>query len=72
MKLFLKLGQFEICSAERNHLKNMVKGHKRTIYFVIWQLAYEDMLLKDFSTFDSGSHFVQPSRTILAIFVKGV
>ena len=29
------------------------------------------MLLKDFSIFSSGGHFVQESRTILAILVKG-
>ena len=29
------------------------------------------MLLKDFSNFSSGGHFVQLSRTILAILVEG-
>ena len=30
------------------------------------------MLFKSFSIFSSGGHFVQQSRTILAILVKGV
>ena len=30
-----------------------------------------EILFDNFSIFGSGGHFVQPSRTILAIFVKG-
>ena len=39
-------------------------------YFEILQLATE-MVFKGFSIFNSGDHFVQQSRTILAILVKG-
>ena len=39
-------------------------------YFEIWPLATE-MSFKGFSIFSSGDHFVQQSRTTMAIFVKG-
>ena len=39
-------------------------------YFEIPPLATE-MLFKGFSIFSSGDHFIQQSRTILAILVKG-
>ena len=38
-------------------------------YFEIGQLALEEMLSKVFLFFSYGSHFVQPSRTILANYV---
>ena len=34
-------------------------------------LALEKMSFKSFSLFSSGGHFVQQSRTIVAILVKG-
>ena len=34
-------------------------------------LALEKMSFKSFSIFSSGGHFVQQSRTIVAILVKG-
>ena len=38
--------------------------------FKIGQLALEEMSFYEFSIFSSGGHFVQRSRTILAIFDK--
>ena len=53
---------------------NLVKCHMRNTsvkYFEIRPLAAEEMSFKGFSIFSSGSHFVQPTGTILAISEEG-
>ena len=40
-------------------------------YSAILWLLYSSCRLKGFSIFSSGSHFVQPSGTILVILVEG-
>ena len=54
---------------EQNHFSNFGGGSFKD--FEIGPLAYEYMLLKGFSIFSSGSHFVQPSGIILSIFGRG-
>ena len=52
--------QFEQCFSKEHFCEIILK----------LELALEEMLFYEFSIFSSGGHFVQRSRTILAIFDK--
>ena len=56
--LFSRVEQFEHCFSKEHFCE------------IISKLALEEMSFYDFSIFSSGGHFVQRSRTILAIFDK--
>ena len=62
-------------SAERNHFSNFSRGSsKKHFCEIILKSAHwpwRRCRFKNFSIFSSGGHFVQQSRTILAILVKG-
>ena len=63
------------CSAEQNHFSNFGKGSSKEhsckiiLESALW--PRRRCRLKDFSIFSFDGHFVQRSRTILAILVEG-
>ena len=65
-----------VCSAERNHLCNLVRGyHEEQFCEIILnsdQWFRRRCRLKIFLIWSSGSPFVQWSRTICAILVEGI
>ena len=57
---------------EQNQFSNFGRGSfKEYFYEITLKLGHWPMSRKSFSTFSSGGHFVQPSRTILAYLVEG-
>ena len=63
------------CSAERNHFSNFGRGSsKEHLCKIILKSAHRPRRRyrsKGFSIFSSDGHFVQRSKTILVILVKG-